>query len=127
MRNFIRSSSKCFSKVFQSKTFNSNPHHYHHHGMNPRVIYCFMFRPESQGELLDTTIEMMLDNDLSMELDVVFSNAFTIDTKCNCKSACLTKKCVCREKNIKCPPFMAIAPLYWFFVNPPTLKSQIFQ
>ena len=34
----------------------------------------------------------MLDNDFSMELDVVFSNTVTIDRKCNCKSACLTKK-----------------------------------
>ena len=29
-----------------------------------------MFRPESQGELLDTAIGMMVDNDLSMELEV---------------------------------------------------------
>ena len=61
-----------------------------------------MFRPESQGELLDTTVGMMLDNDLPMELDVAFSNTVTIDTKCNCKSAFLTKKCVSKEKNIKC-------------------------
>ena len=61
-----------------------------------------MFRPESQGELLDITIGMMLDNDLSMELDVVFSNTVTINTKCNWKSACLTKTCVCKEKIIKC-------------------------
>ena len=61
-----------------------------------------MFRLESQEELFDTTIGMMLENDVSMELDVVFSNAVTIDTKCNCKSACLTKKCVCKEKNMKC-------------------------
>ena len=60
-----------------------------------------MFRPESQGEILDTTIGMMLDNDLSMELDVVFSNTVTTETKCNCKSACLTKKCVYKEESIK--------------------------
>ena len=61
-----------------------------------------MFSPEIQGELLDTTIGMMLDNDLAMELDVAFSSTVSVDTKCNCKSVCLTKKCVCKEKNIRC-------------------------
>ena len=61
-----------------------------------------MFSPETQGELLDTAVRMMLDSDLAMKLDVIFSNTVTIDTKCNCKSACLTKKCICKEKNITC-------------------------
>ena len=54
-----------------------------------------MFSPESQSEVLDTTIRMMLDNDLAMELDVALSNTVT-------KSACLTKRCVCKEKSITC-------------------------
>ena len=49
---------------------------------------------------METTIGMMMDNDISMEMEIVF-NSVPFEARCKCKVSC-QRKCQCREKNMRC-------------------------
>ena len=48
---------------------------------------------------METTIGMMMDNDISMEMEIVFNNV-PFEARCKCKASC-QRKCQCHEKNVR--------------------------
>lgn len=62
----------------------------------------------------------MMDNDISIEIEIAFNNA-PFDTTCKCKESC-QRKCQCREKTCDAKKLAAVAALAYVRIKWNTYK-----
>ena len=72
----------------------------------------FLSRHDNQEDLLETTIGMMMDNDISMEMEIAFKNV-PFKAGCKCKRKCVNENVSVVKKACDATITLAYVRIKW--------------